>query len=521
MKKIISIAFLMLMTVMTMAQNQKISYQMVVRNAANEIVPNTSGVEVTISLLDANNGIMYSEKHTLTTDVNGLISCFIGDGDLLSGEYNNVVWENASIETKLLVPGETEVSATQKLGFLPHALYAKNLNFQFLEDYLNAHGYLDSLSLRDSIANILNDFPYNTSAYVNDANYLTEVLEMQVLSLVGDTLYISNGNHIVLPANFNGDYNSLTNTPLIPDSTSQMFNDAGFLTPADMPDTVSRFQNDAGYLTKDSLTDLVNHLSEMLKTYDTLSNLIEQFSQLADSLNKGIRLLDSLHPCLAHPTVTDAENNVYHTLQIGEQCWLKENLRSTEYADGTPIALGDTISDSVAYRYYPLGNADNVAQYGYLYNWKAVMNSAPAVNGPASGVQGPCPTGWHVPTLDEWNTLLTYVASVEQYRCDGTAANIAKALAAGTGWKNSLADCAIGNNLNENNATHFSMLPAGCYNSDNEFEAFSERAYFWTTTQNGVGTAESFVFEYTTPHLYMQDSHNQTEAYSLRCVKDK
>ena len=140
MKKIISIAFLMLMTVMTMAQNQKISYQMVVRNAANEIVPNTSGVEVTISLLDANNGIMYSEKHTLTTDANGLISCFIGDGDLLSGEYNNVVWENASIETKLLVPGETEVSATQKLGFLPHALYAKNLNFQFLEDYLNAHG---------------------------------------------------------------------------------------------------------------------------------------------------------------------------------------------------------------------------------------------------------------------------------------------------------------------------------------------------------------------------------------------
>ena len=70
--------------------------------------------------------------------------------------------------------------------------------------------------------------------------------------------------------------------------------------------------------------------------------------------------------------VADHDGNVYNTVQIGQQCWMKENLRTTSYADGTSIDLGTSNSTVTAYRYYPNNDSSYVSNYGYLYNWKAV-----------------------------------------------------------------------------------------------------------------------------------------------------
>ena len=79
--------------------------------------------------------------------------------------------------------------------------------------------------------------PTNVSAFMNDAGYLTEYTEQQVLSISNDTIFLTGGSFVKLPAGFDGDYNSLTNTPTIPtvpDSVSAFINDAGYITMADI-----------------------------------------------------------------------------------------------------------------------------------------------------------------------------------------------------------------------------------------------------------------------------------------------
>ena len=78
--------------------------------------------------------------------------------------------------------------------------------------------------------------PTKTSDLTNDSGFLTTEVdgsttnELQVLSLSNDTIYLTSGGYVVLPAGFDGDYSSLTNTPAIPSKTSDLTNDSGFLT---------------------------------------------------------------------------------------------------------------------------------------------------------------------------------------------------------------------------------------------------------------------------------------------------
>ena len=109
------------------------------------------------------------------------------------------------------------------------------------------------------------------------------------------------------------------------------------------------------------------------------------------------------------------DNHTYTTVEINGQCWFAENLRSTSYANGEaiPSSLDDagwsTTSNgaratfgegaSVCYGPAPSGDACNetfsLASYGRLYNWHAVND-----------IRGLCPTGWHIPSDEDWTTLI-------------------------------------------------------------------------------------------------------------------
>ena len=165
-------------------------------------------------------------------------------------------------------------------------------------------------------------------------------------------------------------------------------------------------------------------------------------------------------------SVTDVDGNVYNTVQIGSQCWMKENLRTTRYADETEIPVGSTTSYTEPYRYAPNYDDSIVPFYGYLYNWAAVMHGAASSDDNPSGVQGICPDGWHVPSDAEWTQLTDYVSRQSENVCIDTIGGsyIAKALASNTGWNNySYSTCAVGYNRSSNNATGFGALPAGYY----------------------------------------------------------
>ncbi len=205
--------------------------------------------------------------------------------------------------------------------------------------------------------------------------------------------------------------------------------------------------------------------------------------------------------------VSDVDGNIYNTVQIGSQCWMRENLRTTRYSDCTPVAG----------RYAPNDDEANVPAYGYLYNWAAVMNGAPSSSANPSGVQGVCPEGWHVPSDAEWTQLTNYVGSQSRYLCGGSSSNIAKALASETGWSNSSTACEVGNNPSGNNAAGFSALPAGYYIG--YYSSFGDYALFWSSTEYDTGLAyyrglyydEAFVYRYFNYKDY---------GLSVRCLRN-
>lgn len=180
--------------------------------------------------------------------------------------------------------------------------------------------------------------------------------------------------------------------------------------------------------------------------------------------------------CHGTPTVTDVDDNVYGTVQIGTQCWMRENLKTKHFADAntTPIESGLDTSSVDPYFYYPNGNSDNADTYGLLYNFAAV----------ATG--NICPAGWHVPSDAEWTTLTDYVSSTADYVCEDDN-TIAKALAsAGGEWEDANDECAVGYDQQDNNATGFTALPTGYYYGN--YTLFGYNANFWSSTEyDGTG----------------------------------
>ncbi len=221
-----------------------------------------------------------------------------------------------------------------------------------------------------------------------------------------------------------------------------------------------------------------------------------------------------------YDAVTDYDGNTYNAVQIGDQYWMKENLKTTHYADGTAIALGNASSSLAGdggYRFMPNNDSSTVSSYGYLYNWKAVMHGAASSESAPSGVQGICPNGWHVPSREEWLQLIDYVTDREEYHCNNSSTSIGKSLAATTDWHSSEWICAVGYQLSSNNATAFSALPAGVFFSCSL--NFSESADFWSCTESGTGRAYYGLLQYNTSDMTCPYS-SETYAYSVRCLRN-
>ena len=225
-------------------------------------------------------------------------------------------------------------------------------------------------------------------------------------------------------------------------------------------------------------------------------------------------------PCIGTPTLVDRDDNVYNTVELGEQCWMRENLRTTKYADGVSIPQG-VGGSSIAAWSYPNSASSNMNTYGLLYNYAAVMrNDSPSNNNP-SGVQGICPVGWHVPSDAEWVQLINYLGEQDQYVCNSINTNIAKSLASTTGWSSGSDVCAVGNTPANNNATNFSGMPAGYFfpTMSTDESCFGAIAIFWTTTESSPSNmyARKLYCNYT---VVTRSAYPTGCGYSVRCLRD-
>lgn len=222
--------------------------------------------------------------------------------------------------------------------------------------------------------------------------------------------------------------------------------------------------------------------------------------------------------------ITDYDGNVYQTVQIGKQLWMKENLKTTHYADGTALAngtgAGDISGDYTTKYYFAYNdNESYVAVYGRLYTWAAVMNgesSGSEIN--PGGVQGVCPDGWHVPGDDEWKELEIYLGMSER-EANGTAwrgtnEGLKLRESGSSHWSN------YPRYISGTNESGFRALPAGSWWNNESLRDLTGMTYFWSATESFNSWAWCRRLYYDKPDVYRYDDY-KSRGYSVRCVKDE
>jgi uncharacterized protein (TIGR02145 family) len=217
---------------------------------------------------------------------------------------------------------------------------------------------------------------------------------------------------------------------------------------------------------------------------------------------------DGVEPPVAE-TVIDIDGNVYQTVTIGTQVWMKENLAVVHYRNGDPVLNildGDawSIADTGAYcNIY--NDTSKVKTYGRLYNWYAVNDSRLL-----------SPAGWHIPSDNEWKQLEMFLGMTQQ---QADSVGTFRGTSEGGKLKVTGTKYWISPNFGATNSSGFSALPAG-YRT---FEFIFENMYasWWTATKatpeeaifRGVSYDESKIVR----SYYIQD---ERLGLSVRCVKD-
>lgn len=212
--------------------------------------------------------------------------------------------------------------------------------------------------------------------------------------------------------------------------------------------------------------------------------------------------------------VTDYDGNTYHTIRIGNQVWMAENLRTTKYSDGTAIPL--KVIDNNAwinlstpgYCWWNNDSATSSVIYGAIYNWYAVNTGKL------------CPTGWHVPTDADWTLMENYLIA-NGYNYDGTNSGnkIAKSLAAPTNWPLSSNTGVPGNTDYSvyRNKTGFTALPVP--GRGLTFDCCEEYSKWWSASKFDNSSAWLRVIYYDKAYVE-RTYYLMVTGLSARCIKD-
>jgi uncharacterized protein (TIGR02145 family) len=253
-----------------------------------------------------------------------------------------------------------------------------------------------------------------------------------------------------------------------------------------------------------SLTGLTANTTYYVRAYAINSVCIEYgnevtFTTSADYANCG--------------AITDIDGNEYKTVTIGPQCWMQENLKTTRYRNGDPIPAG--LSDDYWYSTtsgaYVIYNNDIINNdiFGKLYNWYAVADSRHL-----------CPTGWHEPSDAEWTTLETYLIN-NYYGFGGDGNNIAKSMAATSGWEKSSLAGSVGNDQASNNSSGFTALPGGFFHYKGLFDYIGHIGFWWSSTEDASGSdnARCRYLKYDSLDI-INIQYDKHKGLSVRCIKD-
>jgi len=202
-------------------------------------------------------------------------------------------------------------------------------------------------------------------------------------------------------------------------------------------------------------------------------------------------------------TVTDIDGNVYNIVTIGTQAWMKENLKTTKYNDGTAIP---NITDNNAwatlstpsYCWYNNDATFYNTTYGALYNWFTV-------DAASNGGKNVCPTGWHLPSDNEWTILTSYLGGAD---------------VAGDKLKETGTTHWLTSNMGVTNETNFTALPGGSRDlPGGTFNYFGYLGYWWSSTEDLTNQAFNMSMYASYNGVYRVKEYKGF-GLSIRCIKD-
>lgn len=211
--------------------------------------------------------------------------------------------------------------------------------------------------------------------------------------------------------------------------------------------------------------------------------------------------------------LTDTDGNIYAAVQIGSQVWMAENLRTTTLNDGTDIPNITDLTEwsaleTSSYDYYHDGDyldkELNGSIYGGIYNWNTVKNGMV------------CPTGWHVPSLVEWETLIDFLGGGDNAAYKLMESGIIH-------WD--------APNTNANNESGFTALPGGVLVIEDpiyEYYDLGKAGFWWSSTEDpnsmnramNVDMTVNRDFEGSMLFRYIGNSKPKEFGLSIRCISD-
>ena len=212
------------------------------------------------------------------------------------------------------------------------------------------------------------------------------------------------------------------------------------------------------------------------------SSIIWYFTKASTGWISTINYTKEL-PCPGTPTVYYA-GQTYTTVQIGNQCWLKENINAGVMIPSNQNQTNNGVIEKYCYN----DDSTNCSAYGGLYQWNEAMQYSTAER-----TQGICPGGWHIPTIKEIDTLAITVN------------------------QNANTLMTIGQ---DNGTTGFSALLAGFRNNyDDAYVGLGDCAGFWSSTESGTNDAYYMVLYFNDNTIYLDD-YDIALGFSVRCVKN-
>jgi uncharacterized protein (TIGR02145 family) len=195
-------------------------------------------------------------------------------------------------------------------------------------------------------------------------------------------------------------------------------------------------------------------------------------------------------------TVTDIDGNVYNTVTIGTQTWMKENLKVSKYRNGDaiPTNLSDSQWATTSIGACAIYNnfASNNETYGKLYNWYAVVDN-----------RNICPIGWHLPTKSEWLILENYLG--------GSSVAGGKLKSTTTHW--------FAPNIGATNESGFSGLPCGLRKDGGLYDLIRDNGYWWSFTEDPPNNAWDFRLQSSMDDSFLVSNFKRF-GFSVRCLKN-